>query len=653
MKLVNVQITNFRCIEDTTPFSIGQVTCLVGKNESGKTAILQTLERLNPYEASRTKYDKLRDYPRRYFSDYSARHPQAEAVVLTTKWQLELEDRKILEEEFGSPCLTGDEVQIAKSYEQDDQTWNVPVDEQKALHYLISQAGLPAEHRQGLAKFNSCKALYNYLNGLSDRNDSMTSLMERIGQFRDKSIALRALDILHARLPKFLYISQYNRMSGAVSVEKLLQDIHTQSVSEGDQVFREFLEFAGTSLEELQSATQHEDLNTRCETASNKITDQLFEYWTQNQHLTVEVEIRAGKPGDLPPFHLGTVMHARVRNNLHRISVPFSDRSAGFVWFFSFLVAFSQVRKKQGNVIILLDEPALNLHGTAQKDLLRYINQELAPHHQVVYTTHSPFMVPADDLASVRTVEDVVRRTGATKLEVLGTKVGDNRLSTDPETLFPLHGALGYEITQSLFIGKHTLLVEGPSDVLYLQAASAALREHGQSSLDPRWLLCPAGGLDKVHAFVSLFAGNKLHIAILSDVANGQKNKIEQFKKSELLKAGHLYTVADFCDQEEADIEDLFTPDLFISLINSAYNLPGPHKLTPEKLEAADPLAQRKVRKAEVYFRLLPDGLPTFSQYTAAYWLIQNPKFLSTRTKAVAETLDRFAKIFATFNALL
>jgi hypothetical protein len=347
------------------------------------------------------------------------------------------------------------------------------------------------------------------------------------------------------------------------------------------------------------------------------------------------------------------VVHARVRNNLHRISVPFSDRSAGFIWFFSFLIVFSQVRKKRGNVIILLDEPALNLHGTAQKDLLRYIDEKLAPSHQVIYTTHSPFMVPADHLASVRTVEDVVRMAGPMKFEVLGTKVGDTVLSTDPETIFPLQGALGYQITQSLFVNGHTLLVESPSDVLYLQAASAALREHGQTGLDPRWVLCPAGGLDKVQAFVSLFSGNKLHIAVLSDVAKGQKNTVAQFKKSAVLKAGHLYTVTDFCDQEEADIEDLFTSDLLVTIINSAYNLPGPYKLTPEKLEAAEPSSQRKAKKAEAYFRLLPDGVPTFNSYLPAYWLIQNPKFLSAKNKAVLETLDRFAKIFATFNDLL
>jgi energy-coupling factor transporter ATP-binding protein EcfA2 len=645
-------VKNFRCIDDTTPFSIGQVTCLVGKNESGKTAILQALERLNPSDQNRQSYDKLRDYPRRHFSDYAARHPDGEAEVLLTQWELEPEDHRVLVDEFGPACVTGTAVQIAKSYEQSGNTWNTPIDEKQILHYLMSQAGLGAEHIEAFAQFHSSADFHTHMRSLGERTEAMTALMERIGRFRQRSIELHAVDLLSTRLPKFLYFSQYGRMSGDVAIEQLRRDISANSVSEGDQVFREFLAFAGTNLEDLQNATQYEELNARCEAASNKITDQIFEYWTQNQHLALEVEIQAGKSGDPPPFTSGTVMHARVRNNLHRITVPFSDRSAGFIWFFSFLIMFSQVRKKQGNVIILLDEPGLNLHGTAQRDLLRYIKEQLSD-HQVLYTTHSPFMIPADDLASVRTVEDVVRMPRPMVFEVLGTKVGDTVLSTDPETLFPLQGALGYEITQSLFVGEHTLLVEGPSGILYLQAASAALKERGQTSLDSRWVLCPASGLEKVHAFVSLLGGKKLHIAVLAGIAQGQKGKGEQLKKSALLQAGHVYTIADFCDQEEADIEDLFTPDLFSALMNSAYKLPTQHRLTIERLEAADPSTPRKVKKAEAYWELLPSEVPPFSHYTPAYWLFQNPKFLSEKSKAVNETLERFAKIFTTLNNLL
>ena len=653
MKLTSAEIQNFRCVENTRPFSIHQTTCLVGKNESGKTTILQALERLNPYDANRKKYDKLQDYPRRYYSDYASRHPDGEAVVLTTKWRLEPEDKKLMEEEFGPECLMGEEVEIRKHYEEKGQTWQVPIDTGKILHYLMGQASLTAAEKRSLARFNSSEELYAHLQKLGNRNAAKSALMECIGGYHSHSIHLHAIDLLSECLPKFLYFSHYSRMSGDVSIQRMQHDMAHSGLSEGDEVFLAFLEFAGTGVEELERAKQYEELNARCEAASNKITDQIFEYWSQNQHLAVEFQIQAGQPNDPPPFNEGTVMHARVRNNLHRITVPFSERSAGFIWFFSFLVRFSQVRKKHGNVIILLDEPGLNLHGTAQRDLLRYLKEKLEPHHQVIYTTHSPFLVPADNLVSVRTVEDVVRQTGPTRFEVLGTKVGDDVLSTDPETLFPLQGALGYEITQSLFIGEHTLLVEGPSDILYLQAASAALSAEGRTGLDPRWVICPSGGLDKVHAFVSLFAGNQLHVALLADFARGQKNKVEQIRKSGLLKSGHVYTVADFCDQEEADIEDLFVPELFASLINRAYKLPEAHWLDANKLEEADTSTSRKVKKAEAYFRLLPDDIPAFSHYTPAYWLIQNPKFLTGKTKAVTETLDKFSIVFETFNKLL
>ena len=74
-------------------------------------------------------------------------------------------------------------------------------------------------------------------------------------------------------------------------------------------------------------------------------------------------------------------------------------------------------------------------------------------------------MVAPDKLTSARIVEDLVKVDGPRRLPI-GTKVREDILTTDPDTLFPLQGALGYEITQTLFIGKHTLVVEGVSDIL-------------------------------------------------------------------------------------------------------------------------------------------------------------------------------------------
>jgi predicted ATP-dependent endonuclease of OLD family len=346
-------------------------------------------------------------------------------------------------------------------------------------------------------------------------------------------------------------------------------------------------------------------------------------------------------------------MRTRILNTLHDMTVPFDDRSAGFVWFFSFLVLFSQVKKEHGNVIILLDEPGLNLHAKAQADLLRFINEELKPHHQVIYTTHSPFMVPTDDLGNVRTVEDVVRYGEDGQVaEVLGTKVGSEVLSTDRDTLFPLQGALGYEITQSLFIGKHTLVVEGPSDILYLKLASTELGRRDRTKLDARWTVCPSGGVDKVAAFLSLFGGNKLHVAVLVDYAQGQKNKVDALRKSELLKDGHVFTTTEFCKQAEADIEDFFGVELYCELVNQCYALKGKDQVTPANIKAAQESSPSVVKRMEAVLRLRAN-LPEFDHYQPASWLLENPLWLTGTDPERAAALDRFESLFKKLNALL
>jgi AAA ATPase-like protein len=114
--------------------------------------------------------------------------------------------------------------------------------------------------------------------------------------------------------------------------------------------------------------------------------------------------------------------------------VPFSERSAGFIWFFSFLVKFAQVQKNGGKLILLLDEPGLTLHGKAQADLLRYFVEKLAPEHQVIFTTHSPFIVPADNLPGVRIVEDRILQQRP------GQWVSEGTRELPPQTLVVLLG---------------------------------------------------------------------------------------------------------------------------------------------------------------------------------------------------------------------
>lgn len=450
-----------------------------------------------------------------------------------------------------------------------------------------------------------------------------------------------------------MYFSHYDRMSGQLSVEQLNRDIQTNTVSDGDSVFQDFMNYAGTTINELKDADRYESLNSKCEAASNKITDQIFEYWSQNDSLSIEVVVGRGESGDEAPFNTGTVVRARVKNSLHRVTVPFSERSAGFIWFFSFLVKFAQVKKHHGNVIILLDEPGLTLHGKAQADLLRYFKEQLEPHHQVIFSTHSPFMVPTDNYAAVRIVEDVTKVDDRGRKKSIGTKVSSDALATDSDTLFPLQGALGYELTQSLFVGPNTLLVEGPSDILYIQSVSNCLKKLKRTSLSPKWTLSPSAGVDKMMPLVSLFVGNNLNVAVLTDVAKGNKKALRRLEDSGILSDNHIHRITDFIDDEEGDIEDMLSPQLFTKLVNEAFSLPAGKKLTHTKLLAVESDTNRLVKKAEDYFKLLPPEIDEFDHYSPSYALHTNQELLISDDTHIAETLDRFENMFETFNKLV
>ncbi|WP_424630177.1 ATP-dependent nuclease [Bradyrhizobium sp. SYSU BS000235] len=400
----------------------------------------------------------------------------------------------------------------------------------------------------------------------------------------------------------------------------------------------------------MTTATTYESLNARCEAASNSITDQLREYWTQNPFLEIEVRVTKAETGDLAPFNTGTIARSRVRNTLHRVSVPFSERSAGFIWFFSFLVKFAQVRKAGTNLVLLLDEPGLTLHGKAQEDLLRYFSDKLLPHHQLIFSTHSPFMVPADQLDKCRIVEDKIKQTRPGMWTTGGTKVSQEALVVDPDSLFPLQGALGYNITQSLFVGSNTLLVEGPGDVLYLHALSAELKRRNRSSIDQRWSICPAGGIDKIQSFVSLFSGAKLNIAALTDSAKGDRKKLELLRQSNLLSSDRLMTFADLLGLEEADVEDIFDQELYLQIVNAALGLIQETALTTAKLDEAATGTSRLLKKTENACKLLPPDTPEFNHYSPADWLIRHPELLSGDEPAVMRTLERAEAIFKAVN---
>ena len=649
MKLVSSRIRDYKCIEDSDKFTIGSVTCLVGKNEAGKTAILEALHKLKPDVG--TKFSDL-DYPRRKWQ------PKMDISLLPknvvqTEWEVEDADREALVSALGIDPLKDENVVVKCSYEN-KTSWTVHLDEEQLVRHILGQASLSAPESNKIRNAGSVEDLIAGLEGITEPSEKQKGLLATLKeQYTRGTAALAVIDLLSNRLPHFLYFNEYYILPGQVALLDFEDRSARSQLGHKDQVFEALLALAGTSTEAIKDISTFERMRASLEAVSNRLSDEIFEYWSQNSHLEVSFSFDNARPDDPAPFNSGYVFRTSIRNTRHKATVSFDDRSSGFVWFFSFLVWFSQVREKYGErLVILLDEPALNLHARAQADLLRYIAERLAPHHQVIYTTHSPFMIDPDKLEWTRTVEDVVKfetTDGRRKERLLGTKVSDDILAVDRDTISPLQGALGYDITQTLFVGKNTLLVEGPSDLVFMKWLSHLLFQRNRHGLSTKWTICPVGGIDKISSFAALFGANALRIAVVTDYHFGEKSKIRSLKEGRLLKAGHVFTADQYVKADEADIEDMLGRDNYFALVDAAYGLEDDLAMRNFSGDSS----ARVVVDVAAHFACLPPDVPEYDHYYPASHAVQNSDAVESIFPNLDEALNNFEKLFQDIDAIL
>ena len=656
MLLKKAKVSEYKSIWDSGEFDIGDITCLVGKNEAGKTAILEALYRLNPIIPADAGFNVTDDYPRAYVSDYEEEVSEGDrepAQVIEAYFELEEGDREEAEEMFGPDVFQSNELVELAYYpnshddSHSDRRFRISVNERDAYLHLIENADLPSTLSDSLAeKSADPKTILSVLEE-SEETGETKRLIKIFTEIKDGNLRKYIYNrFLSDRLPKFLYFDEYYQMEGRENIDALQKRLQDNKLRPSDHPLLGLISLAGIDLKTLTDASRTQDLKNKLEGAGNRLSRKVLKYWSQNKHVRMRVDARPGQSGDPEGMTEGTNIWADIYDSRHEVSTNLGTRSRGFVWFFSFLAWYSRVQKehKGEDIILLLDEPGLFLHGRAQEDLLRYFDEELQGKHQVLYTTHSPFMVDATDFQRIRIVQD----KGIDSDEVLnrdedGTKVVTDVLEASDDSLFPLQGALGYDIHQTLFVGKNCLVVEGVSDLLYLQTISGVLGRSGREALSENWVITPVGGIDKVPTFVALLGSQKkLNIATLIDFQNKDKQTIENLYKKRILSKKHVYTYADFTGTKEADAEDMFGLDFYLELVNGEF---GKEIDTPIKANDIKGKQPRVVVRLEKH---LGNG---FNHFRPARYFVENINKIEKRIPS--EALDRFEEAFRALNKLL
>jgi predicted ATP-dependent endonuclease of OLD family len=687
MKLVKFEIRDFKSVRNSTPVQVADVTCLVGKNESGKTAILQALYKLNPVVPADANFDVTDEYPRSEVEDYQQKIEGEEighAQVVNAEYDLEPAEMEAVGAIFGEGVLSTTILKLSKGYDNKLMV-SLAVNEAVGVTGLVKSHKLPKDVADGASVCNTMQALKDFLDAdgadRQRKHAEAKTQAEALPDLDAKTTAIHEADLLaeseaskklkglltlillgplsdylwtyhlKASWPKFLYFDEYYQMEGHVNIEKLKERQNGQKLRKSDHPMLGLIELARLDLDQLVKPQRTEGLIAKLEGASNHLSRQVLKFWSQNQHLQVRFDVRPGNPFDSEEMKNGTNLLGRVQDTVHQVSTPLGSRSKGFLWFFSFLAWFDKQKKTKEPLILLLDEPGLFLHAKAQGDLLRYIEVEFKGHNQVIYTTHSPFMVDSLHFDRVRIVEDKsIDTKEPLPADQAGTKVFQEVLEASEGSLFPLQGALGYDIAQTLFVGPNCLIVEGVSDLLYLQTITGLLEEAQREGLDRRWTITPVGGSEKVPTFAALLGSQKgLTIATLIDLQRKDQQSIENLYKRKLLNKSHVLTFADFTGTTEADIEDMFDTAFYLKLVNGEYANDLSKKPKETDVKTGNP---RILVRLEGFLATHPlKGTARFNHFRPARYFTEN---IATLKKTIsAATFDRFEAAFKKLNALI
>ena len=574
IKLKNVVINKYKSFLEKQEIEIEDgVTRIVGKNESGKTALLEAMAKFNYFDPKDKTFtfNSTNDYPRGELKRYQQEYPNEDFDVITCTFELSEDLLNQISEDVGKEVFTSKSIIVAKTYNNIKRFYNVSTNTKKFIEQFLQNYTLEDSMKQELIKSNSLEELAEKLKEIEELTDAYKELKTKYidspkTDSEDKLVSYIISEYINPNLPEFLYFDEYYSLPGTINLQKFLNgQVDDTFTKEQNDITKALFELSNIDIKKVMDSNNYEDFIAELEATSNNITDKLLEYWTTNKNLEINFEIQTKENTSTRNFE--KLLQIRIKNTKHRVTLPLKNRSKGFIWFFSFLVWFSKVQEKK-NLIILLDEPGLNLHAEAQADLLKYIDKELLPRYQVIYTTHSPFMIESDKLDEVRTVYD-------SNDSKVGSIISNALEEKDQGTLFPLQAALGYNLAQNLYISDKNLLVEGVADLMFLTVMSGILKENNREGLNEDITIVPVGGLDKVATFISLLRGNDLNMVCLLDTFIDQKGKkrLEDLIKDKIIKEKQIKFFDQYIDRLNiAEIEDMFEIEEYLKLFNEEFS---------------------------------------------------------------------------------
>jgi hypothetical protein len=613
MRLIKFMVQHFRSVTDSGWIDAEQVSALIGVNESGKTNLLLPLWKLNPAREGEIKptsdfpkanYAAVREKPGDFWFIHAQFSTDELAVSLSKLTGL---DRSLLDVVYVAKNFAGN---IWVNFPKFQKVTSIPTSElQQQLDLAASEISAMTQlAKEGTLKETMLEAIAGVRSRAAEESNDMSVIVAIVETLKKQipdtpastssivprfMLLLETLDGMQERLkaplpaeatgvrdlilknlPKFVFYSNYGNLDSEIYLPHVVENLKREDLGAREaakaRTLRVLFSFVRLKPEEILElgkdfpqaanrsptpeeiaaiATKKRERTILLNSAGTDLTKNFRNWWKQGDY-TFEFQ------ADGDHFRIW-VSDARRPEK-----VELEDRSSGLQWFLSFYLIFLvESRGDHRNAILLLDEPGLSLHPLAQRDLSAFF-ENLAKTNQIIYTTHSPFLVDADMLDRVRKV--YVSEDGSTKASSdLRAGFEDPRKSG---ATYAIYSALNMNVAESMLYGCNPVVVEGPSDQHYLATIKIILIGNKRISPKREIVFPPSHGANDAKVVASILSGKDeiLPVMLLDGDPAGKKmardlqNGLYQSAKDKILLTDR------YAGFENSEIEDLF-PTAFLA----------------------------------------------------------------------------------------
>lgn len=532
-----------------------RVTAIIGRNESGKSNILEGMAQIVFHRRNAEAFGDA-------VANRSCGSGKAIKYIVTLVPNSEEKNLGIIEDtvielsqsgmEVTGGLLTfykekfAEEVTSIANFLDTIGTNPLKLNQHDYPHYGIHKSDIASADELNIPhKYASLQFMAERLAPLpSSTRDIMIQLIDN---------AKKRLDYIVNLLPVFYIRNSSKCLKTVYKLETVQKELQAGAVTP-DSLLKDFVHLLGIPPEEfilaVQSGTEGRQTSIRSKIkrqVDRTINDefQLF-YKTETVFLSVD-------------FNANAVTFAVQSSDGETLQL--GERSNGLRWYIETFIDAKANNLPERNVVYLFDEPGCSLHVNAQRELIRLFQDLADKGNQVVYTTHSPYMLDTDN-------DGIHRIRAVTKDEQGFTHIYktayDNRISPNcqHDTLAPIVFALGMTLQDTFGPAKDkiNLVTEGTSDYIYICTMAKLLNIDSS-----KYAIIPSQGASNcVNICAILHGWGCKYIAIFDYDAAGVESGAEVMRKQLIYDLNKHYCFMNKVQQTDIDAKTYKTSKFMV-----------------------------------------------------------------------------------------